>query len=216
MTEKQQQQRRTHQAHAGNDVTNKRIGSGRPTARSPWRATIDSFGGFLTIGVVAITVLIIGVLVIANSPSSTSTQTSIAQLLGEARTSGKAEHIKNPAQIEIVPGEPPTGGPHFVMPQRTGIYDEPIKDGHAIHSLEHGILWISYQPNLVDEKTVNALRNIAEEFSSDVILSPRPQNVMPIALASWGRLLPMRSLNEELAREFINTNRNRSPEPGVR
>jgi hypothetical protein len=184
---------------------------------SGWRATVDSFGGFATIAVVMVVVIIVCALVIMNRPSST--EVSGAQLLGEVRVSSEELHIPGNDPAGLVPpppGEPPTGGPHFVPPQRNGVYDAPIHDGNAIHALEHGIVWISYQPDLVDEETLRALRDIADSLGGDTILSPRPQNAMPIAFASWGRLLSMSSLNEELAREFIRTNRNRSPEPGVR
>ena len=224
MAGERRKRRRARQAAAGRaaDPSNAGASSGGGSGGAPrgggsdWRATIDSFGGFTTIAVVVVAVIIVGALVITNRPSST--EVSGSALLGEVRVSSRALHIpgNDPAGLEIVPGEPPTGGPHFDTPQRTGVYDAPIHDGNAIHALEHGIVWISYQPDLVDEETVRTLRDIADSLGGDSILSPRPQNAMPIALASWGRLLPMSSLNEELAREFIRTNRNRSPEPGVR
>ncbi len=214
-----ERRRRARQAATAGEPAGAGAGSGDggTTGRRGWRSTVDSFGGFLTIGVVGGAVIIVAALVIANLPSSTA-EVSSSALLGEARVSAQATHIPggDPAQLQLIPGEPPTGGPHFDVPQRTGVYDAPIHDGNAIHALEHGIVWISYHPDLVDEETVRSLRDIADSLGGDAILSPRPQNAMPIALASWGRLLPMSSLNEELAREFIRTNRNRSPEPGVR
>jgi hypothetical protein len=220
MAGERRRRRQARQAAAQGDATSAKAGGsssgGRSGARSGWRATIDSFGGFLTVGVVAGVVLIIVALIIVSRPSST--EVSSDELLGEARVSSAALHISgnDPAQVEVPSGEPPTGGPHFSVPQRTGVYDDPINDGNAIHALEHGIVWISYHPDLVDEETLRVLRDVADAFGNDTMLSPRPQNAMPIALASWGRLLTMSSLNEELAREFIRTNRNRSPEPGVR
>jgi hypothetical protein len=221
MTGERRRRRRARQAAVQGDATSASAGGsssgGRSGARSGWRATIDSFGGFLTVGVVAGVVLVVVALIIA-SYNEVSSDESSDELLGEARVSSSARHIPgdDPAQVEAPPGEPPTGGPHFNDPQLPRIYDVPINDGNAIHALEHGIVWISYHPDLVDEETLRVLRDVADAFSNDTMLSPRPQNAMPIALASWERLLTMSSLNEELAREFIRTNRNRSPEPGVR
>lgn len=57
---------------------------------------------------------------------------------------------------------PPTSGPHFPAWQNCGFYTEPIRDETAVHSLEHGAIWIAYDPDLdpvlVDEiSTVVAL-----------------------------------------------------------
>ena len=137
-------------------------------------------------------------------------------LLGEAIAIGAVRHTGDLSEMEIVEGRPPVGGPHFQTPLETGIYDEPVGDGFVVHSLEHGIVWFSYNPDLVSEAELSALEAIADDFGNDVILSPRRGNAMAIAAASWGRLLSLDAVDEELLREFVTTNRNRSPEPGIR
>ena len=102
------------------------------------------------------------------------------------------------------------------MPQATGVYSGAVPDGNTIHSLEHGIIWLSYNPQKADASTISKLASIAKSYSGDTILSPRPDNTSTITLASWGRLLQMDQLNEGTVKQFIETNRNRSPEPGVR
>jgi hypothetical protein len=42
--------------------------------------------------------------------------------------------------------EPPTNGNHDPLWQNCGFYEEPIKDRHAVHSLDHGVVWITYRP----------------------------------------------------------------------
>jgi hypothetical protein len=49
-----------------------------------------------------------------------------------------------------------------------------------------------------------------------VIVSPRPANADPIAVVSWEQRLLLDELDVEVLRDFIETNRNRSPEPGIR
>ena len=79
------------------------------------RETIDSFGGFLTIGAVGGTVLIIIYLIIQNPLASTS------PLLGDARDvpAGVSQeaHTTNAADMVGRPGEPPAIGPHFGGPE---------------------------------------------------------------------------------------------------
>ena len=66
------------------------------------------------------------------------------------------------------------------------------------------------------ENTIKQLGDIGKQYSNDVIVSPRPDNSMAIAAASWGRLLKLDAFNGDTLKKFIETNRNRSPEPGVR
>ena len=47
---------------------------------------------------------------------------------------------------------PPAGGNHDPAWQNCGIYDEPLNTPNAVHSLEHGAIWITYQPDLPAEQ----------------------------------------------------------------
>lgn len=47
---------------------------------------------------------------------------------------------------------PPAGGEHFNIWQNCGIYAEPIESGNAVHSMEHGALWITYSPDLPSDQ----------------------------------------------------------------
>ena len=43
---------------------------------------------------------------------------------------------------------PPASGDHFPTWQNCGFYTEPIRDETAVHSLEHGAIWIAYDPDV--------------------------------------------------------------------
>ena len=145
---------------------------------------------------------------------------SDAELLGEDVPMSRALHISDRALLEIRAGDPPSGGPHFGSnlggPICTGIYDEPLPDGNVIHSLEHGMVWITYNPDLIDENGLEVVRDVADAFGNDVVLSPRPQNAMPVVAVSWGRILRLDPVDEDQLRDFVSTNRNHSPEPRIR
>jgi hypothetical protein len=184
----------------------------RAPNRPQWRQTLDSFGGFTVLVPVVIALLVLGFFLL-RTPLGFSQ--SDDPLMGEAVDSGRASHVPD-GTLTARPPQPPTGGPHYVVPQRAGIYDEPLTEGNVIHALEHGLVWISYHPDQVTEEQLNALRSVANDRSRDVILSPRPENDQPVYVVSWERRLAVEPGDTDTVRDFINTNLNRSPEPGVR
>ena len=190
---------------------------GRQPVRTGWRAVVDSFGGFLVVGSIGAAIVVVVALVVLNRPGDQGARTASTQpLMGELINTPERTHVADQSLLRIVSGQPPAGGPHFATAQAVGTYDTPIPDGNAIHALEHGIVWISYNPDKVDAGAVTALKRVAQAYPRDAILSPRPDNSMPIALASWMRLLRQDTLDEQQMRDFIVTNRNRSPEPFAR
>jgi hypothetical protein len=136
--------------------------------------------------------------------------------MGETIPSVSREHIRDGSQLVIIAGQPPVGGPHFATPQAPGFYESPIPDGNAIHSLEHGVIWISYDPAKLDAGSVEVLRDLWRRYRNDVIVSPRPDNHMAVALASWERLMRLDRADARTIEQFVKTNVNRAPEPGVR
>jgi hypothetical protein len=188
-----------------------------------WRETIDSFGGFLTIGAIVGAIVIVAAIFISSRPGSngtTSRNVSTDPLMGTAMPVKDEKtdrlHVSDPAQLQIPDGEPPTRGPHFVVPQSVGVYDQAVPDGNALHALEHGIVWISYNPSLVDKDTISKLDDLGDKYSVDTIVSPRSANKNAIDIVSWGQILKLDSFDKTQLEDFIKTNRNRSPEPFVR
>jgi len=180
--------------------------------RAQWRATVDSFGGFTVIGGITLAIVIIGLIVVRN-PIGFSV--SGAALLGDAVTSGDATHTTD-ALLTGGDPVPPVGGPHSPIPQRVGRYDEPISEENAVHALEHGIVWITYQPDALTPEQLDVLERVRSDFSRDVILSPRHTNADVVAVVSWEQRQTFDTVDEVALAEFITTNRNRSPEPGIR
>lgn len=105
---------------------------------------------------------------------------------------------------------PPTSGDHWVTPAEWGAYDEPLPDEVLVHNIEHGGTWISYDG--VADQTVARLQDLADRYPLAVIVTPRPRNDHPIAVASWGRLLTLDRFDEAKILRFIRANVNNSPE----
>lgn len=98
-------------------------------------------------------------------------------------------------------GLPPVGGTHHDNWQNCGIYTEPIEPGNAVHSMEHGAVWITYQPDLPEED-VAYLQELARG-ESYLLLSPYPELKSSVALTAWGLQLEVDSVRDSRVEEFI-------------
>ena len=106
---------------------------------------------------------------------------------------------------------PPVGGDHDPTPQTCGFYSTPIRSENAVHSLEHGAVWITYQPDLPQEQ-VDRLRTSAED-EVKVLVSPYDDLPAPVVVSSWERQLLLDSAEDERLGQFIQRFRNNAPEP---
>ena len=105
-------------------------------------------------------------------------------------------------------GLPPLGGPHASTWQNCGIYLDPVLPQYAIHSMEHGAVWITYHPDLSGDE-VAALQAVVRG-QPEILLSPYPDQAAPVVLTVWDRQLVLDSANDSRIEEFIGRYRNRS------
>jgi Protein of unknown function (DUF3105) len=112
--------------------------------------------------------------------------------------------------------KPPVGGDHFPIPATCGFYSsDPPPVEYLVHDLEHGAVWIAYQPDLPDAQLAT-LRDIAAQ-QAKVIITPYDEMDSPITLSSWGRQLALDSVDDPRVQQFIATYRNGplTPEPAA-
>ena len=141
-------------------------------------------------------------------------------------------HVAGPVSYDVVP---PVGGPHNPVWMNAGVYTKPIPSERAVHNLEHGAVWITYNPNLpaaevaaltafVTKQTLIAESASAVGVSNDsnryVDLSPWATNALPspIVISSWGYQLRVTSPTDPRLQKFVDTfreNQKYSPEFGA-
>lgn len=111
------------------------------------------------------------------------------------------------------PQSPPVGGRHAPEWLDCGVYDEPVREENVVHDLEHGTVWISYDPDL-DPGDVDAL---AEELPQNGILAPYPDLTAPVVVTVWGRQLALDGADDPRLPLFIRTygGGETAPEPNV-
>jgi len=112
----------------------------------------------------------------------------------------------------------PTSGTHFGVWQNCGFYTTPIRDSGAVHALEHGAVWIAYDPNLTSDE-VRAIE-AAVEGETHLIAAPYPGLQNPIVLSAWTRQLAVDRWGDPLVDEFLGGYVGRlsttAPEAGAR
>jgi hypothetical protein len=121
-------------------------------------------------------------------------------------------HLTGPIEYKE---SPPMGGPHNVVWQNCGIYDVPIHNEHAVHSMEHGAVWITYRPDLPADQ-VQMLRNVASDDL--MLLSPYPGLKAPVVASAWNHQIVLDGASDPRLQLFIEQFKNNpqtTPELGA-
>ena len=111
--------------------------------------------------------------------------------------------------------DPPVGGEHNFAWQNCGFYEQPVRNELAVHSLEHGAVWITYSPDLPQDE-VERLHDLA--LSEDyVLVSPYPGLDSPVVASAWGKQLRLESAEDPALERFIGAYSQgpQTPEPGA-
>ena len=114
------------------------------------------------------------------------------------------------------PVSPPVGGAHNPVWQNCmgDVYTAPIAKENAVHSLEHGAVWITYKPGL-DQADIDTLKSKVEG-KDYLFMSPYTGLDKNISLQGWGFQLKVDSAADPRIDEFIKAVRlNASMEPGA-
>ncbi|GAB3685019.1 DUF3105 domain-containing protein [Saccharopolyspora tripterygii] len=116
----------------------------------------------------------------------------------------KAQQHVTPTQRVAYDKNPPFGGPHDgVWADCTGVvYPQPVRTENMVHSLEHGAVWIAYNPDKVDEASLDRLK-VRAQGKPYTMLSPYPGLDKPVSLQSWGHQLKVDSADDPRIDQFI-------------
>jgi hypothetical protein len=111
---------------------------------------------------------------------------------------------------------PPVGGAHNATPQNCSgdVYDEPIANEHAVHSLEHGAVWVTYKQGLAADQVAALKKKV--EGKDYMLMSPYPGLDKNVSLQVWGYQLKLDDVNDSRIDQFVKDTRIVSAlEPGV-
>jgi hypothetical protein len=115
----------------------------------------------------------------------------------------------------VYPQNPPVGGDHSTQIVNCGVYTHPINKWEAVHSLEHGAVWVTYRPDLPQQQ-IDALAKEAASHPYE-LLSPYPGLPSPVVASAWGEQLKVASAQDPRLPVFLQRflQGPQTPEPGA-
>lgn len=128
------------------------------------------------------------------------------------------QHVQ-PTQRVAYTHSPPFGGTHdgFWAACNGIVYPTAVRSENMVHALEHGSVWIAYNP---DRITGAAVQTLAAKVKDQpyTLMSPYPGLDQPISLQSWGHQLKLSDVDDPRIDQFIQalrTNQYAYPEVGA-
>ncbi|HEU4806616.1 MAG TPA: DUF3105 domain-containing protein [Homoserinimonas sp.] len=111
-------------------------------------------------------------------------------------------HVNTAVDYEEMYGtNPPAGGVHNPAWLNCGIYTEPQQNENAVHSLEHGAVWVTYNPEELDEAEIEELRS--QRPDTYIILSPYPGLDAPVVASAWGAQVKLDGVEDQRLADFV-------------
>ncbi len=174
------------------------------------RSRVAIFG----VAVAAVAAITAGVIwAVAAAPPSASPSASGASIAGlKTYTDLSRDHADGTLTYEQTP---PVGGAHAPVWQNCGWYGKEVASENAVHSLEHGAVWVTYGSDL-DAAGRDTLRR--ELAGKDYVLaSPFTGLPGPVVASAWGRQVVLDDVSDPRLAEFVGAfagGASTAPEPG--
>lgn len=123
-----------------------------------------------------------------------------------------ANHVKDPVSYQQAP---PVGGDHSPVWLNCGVYGQAVPNENAVHALEHGAIWATYDPARITAAQADALQSALPDTYT--VLSPLEGTTSPIMLTAWGAQVGVDSPEDERIELFVSKywQSPDAPEPGA-
>ncbi len=172
-------------------------------------ATKKQFKIFFFLGIILSTSVIS-----CSNEKSESSEISTEEMLEEVEylVITSREHTDENVDYPTVP---PAGGDHLGIWHTCGIYKVELLDEAAVHSLEHGAVWITYKPEIKKEEIVKLTTMLSGK--TKILLSPHSEQMSQIVATAWGRRLEVETASDPRLNKFIDffTDGESAPEAGI-
>ncbi|MCX4920032.1 DUF3105 domain-containing protein [Streptomyces sp. NBC_00687] len=123
-------------------------------------------------------------------------------------------HVQTTVDYKMSPA---VGGDHDPawMNCNGDVYDREIKEGNAVHALEHGAVWVTYNDS-ASSKDIAGL-GARVRMTPYSLMSPYKEQASPITFSAWGKQLNVRSASDPRVEKFLAkyVQGKQTPEPGA-
>ncbi|MFF8545243.1 DUF3105 domain-containing protein [Streptomyces albidoflavus] len=124
------------------------------------------------------------------------------------------DHVSTPVSY---PMTPPVGGDHnqVWMNCDGDVYEKPIPDVNAVHSLEHGAVWVTHNGD-ADPADVDKLTERVKSTPYS-LMSPVEKQEGALMLSAWGKQVTVDSADDPRVAQFFTkyVQGPQTPEPGA-
>ncbi|MFF3453744.1 DUF3105 domain-containing protein [Streptomyces sp. NPDC002730] len=176
----------------------------------------------ITIGISAVVVAgLVGFGVFALNKESDKKEQKVAEakapITGEKSWNAKKLGRTHVTKTVTYPMKPPVGGDHnqVWMNCNGDVYKEPIPDMNAVHSLEHGAVWVTYN----DKAPAADVTKLGEKVKKTpyTLMSPVKDQSGAIMLSAWGKQVTVDSADDPRVNQFFTkyVQGTQTPEPGA-
>ncbi|WP_327323210.1 DUF3105 domain-containing protein [Streptomyces sp. NBC_01210] len=176
----------------------------------------------ITIGISAVVVAgLVGFGVFALNKESDKKEQKVADakapITGEKSWNAKKLGRTHVTKTVTYPMKPPVGGDHnqVWMNCNGDVYKEPIPDMNAVHSLEHGAVWVTYN----DKAPAADVTKLGEKVKKTpyTLMSPVKDQSGAIMLSAWGKQVTVDSADDPRVNQFFTkyVQGTQTPEPGA-
>ncbi|MFJ1804149.1 DUF3105 domain-containing protein [Streptomyces sp. NPDC088180] len=115
------------------------------------------------------------------------------------------------------PMKPPVGGDHNQswMNCDGDVYEKALPDVNAVHSLEHGAVWVTYNGKAADAEVAALAERV--EKTPFTLMSPYAGQEGAIMLSAWGKQVSVDSADDKRVDQFLAryVQGAQTPEPGA-
>ncbi|MET8012741.1 DUF3105 domain-containing protein [Streptomyces sp. NPDC005271] len=109
-------------------------------------------------------------------------------------------HVKGTVKYKM---SPPVGGDHDQVWQNCNgdVSTKPLKNENAVHSLEHGAVWVTYSDK-ASKQDIATLKARVEKTPYS-LMSPYPDQSSPIVLNAWSNQLAIEKASDPRVAAFF-------------
>ncbi|AWW39887.1 DUF3105 domain-containing protein [Streptomyces cadmiisoli] len=178
----------------------------------------------ITASAVVVAGLVVGGVVLVRTQSDSGAAASDSKNPGklvagaDGVSTWKGELSRNHVAENVAyPVEPPVGGDHHQawMNCNGNVYTDEIPDVNAVHSLEHGAVWVTYTSK-AQKADVDALAAKVKK-TPYTLMSPDEKQKDPIMLTAWGHQRAVTGADDPNIDKFFEkyVQGEQTPEPGA-